>query len=67
MIEKFDLLELEKEDYGFAKMCALIAGIVDCALVGTISHNNPSVLQKKVDENFIQLYRNTLITENYQS
>ena len=66
MIEKFDLLELEKEDYGFG-MCALIAGIVDCALVGTISHNNPSVLQKKWMKNFIQLYRNTLITENYQS
>lgn len=45
MIEKFDLLELEK-DYGFAACAALIAGIVDCALVGTISHNNPSVLQK---------------------
>lgn len=66
MIEKFDLLELEK-DYGFAACAALIAGIVDCALVGTISHNNPSVLQKKWMKNFIQLYRNTLITENYQS
>ena len=51
-----------------SQRCALlIAGIVDCALVGTISHNNPSVLQKKWMKNFIQLYRNTLITENYQS
>ncbi|AKC75050.1 MULTISPECIES: hypothetical protein [Staphylococcus] len=61
MIEKFDLLELEKEDYGFAACAALIAGIVDCALVGTISHNNPSVLQKKVDEKFysiVQKYSN---------
>ena len=66
MIEKFDLLELEKRLW-IRACAALIAGIVDCALVGTISHNNPSVLQKKVDENFIQLYRNTLITENYQS
>ena len=66
MIEKFDLLELEKKTMD-SQRCALIAGIVDCALVGTISHNNPSVLQKKWMKNFIQLYRNTLITENYQS
>ena len=65
MIEKFDLLELEKKTMD--SHVALIAGIVDCALVGTISHNNPSVLQKKWMKNFIQLYRNTLITENYQS
>ena len=61
MIEKFDILQLEKEDYGFAACAALIAGIIDCALVGTISHNNPSILQKKVDEKFysiVQKYSN---------
>ena len=61
MIEKFDLLELEKKTMDSQACAALIAGIVDCALVGTISHNNPSVLQKKVDEKFysiVQKYSN---------
>lgn len=42
-------------------MCSVNCRIVDCALVGTISHNNPSVLQKKVDEKFysiVQKYSN---------
>src|SRR5699024_11776221 len=47
IIEKFDLLQLDKEDYGFAALAALFAGIIDTTLVGTISAKNPSILQDR--------------------
>src|SRR5699024_7563691 len=64
IIEKFDLLQLDKEDYGFAALAALFAGIIDTTLVGTISAKNPSILQKKVDNQFYNIV--TKFSKNQQ-
>lgn len=64
IIEKFDLLQLDKEDYGFAALAALFGGIIDTTLVGTISAKNPSILQKKVDNQFYNIV--TKFSKNQQ-
>ncbi|MDN8760102.1 ATP-binding protein, partial [Staphylococcus aureus] len=48
MIEKFDLLELEKEDYGFAAAAGVIAGFIDVVFVGTIAKGKDAKGLQKV-------------------
>ncbi|AVO01001.1 ATP-binding protein [Staphylococcus simulans] len=62
IIRKFDLLELDNMDYGFAVCAGLIAGIIDVTLVGTIKKGTDAEgLQKIVDnkfEDFVTNYAN---------
>lgn len=53
LVEKLDLLKLDKMDYGFAAAAGLIAGIIDVILVGTIKKGDKAEgLQKKMDQMF---------------
>lgn len=60
LIEKYDLLQLEKEDYLFASAAGIIAGFIDIAFVGTIRTGSDATgIQKGVDagvEKIVQWY-----------
>lgn len=54
LIEKFDLLQLDKYDYAFATAVGIITGVVDILLVGTATNDitNQSKLSKHTDRIF---------------
>lgn len=50
MIQKFEVLELDKSDYAFASAAGIIAGFIDTIFVGTIAKGKEAKgLQKYID------------------
>ena len=64
MIQKFDLLKLDSDDYLFATSAGLIAGFVDTIFVGTIGKGkDASRLQNMVDKGTEKLVKSTLMQQ----
>ena len=64
MIQKFDLLKLDSDDYLFATSAGLIAGFVDTIFVGTIGKGKDAKgLQKMVDKGTEELVKKYALHE----
>lgn len=64
MIQKFDLLKLDSDDYLFAASAGLIAGFVDTIFVGTIGKGKDAKgLQKAVDKGTEKLVKKYALHE----
>ncbi|WP_256093339.1 hypothetical protein [Staphylococcus equorum] len=64
MIQKFDLLKLDSNDYLFATSAGLIAGFVDTIFVGTIGKGKDAKgLQKMVDKGTEELVKKYALHE----
>lgn len=64
MIQKFDLLKLDSDDYLFAASSGLIAGFVDTIFVGTIGKGKDATgLQKMVDKGTEELVKKYALHE----
>ncbi|WP_051932739.1 MULTISPECIES: hypothetical protein [Lactobacillales] len=58
MVEKFELLTLDKEDYAFAASAGVIAGLIDAIFIGTIKTGTDATgLQKIVDDGFSKMVK----------
>lgn len=56
LTDKFDVIQLEANDYLFATAAGLIAGFIDAAFVGTITNKtSQAAIPKMVDKKFDQI------------
>lgn len=56
LTEKFDIIQLEANDYLFATAAGLIAGFIDAAFVGTITNKTgQAAIPKMIDKKFDQI------------
>lgn len=58
MVEKFEILTLDKDDYAFATSAGIIAGLIDAVFVGTIKTGTEATgIQKIVDDSFSKMVK----------